>query len=263
MKSIKMIILSGMILFSVALQAQNAEQKGLNIAVLAEEADEGFESSSVNLTMTLRNKRGQVSKRLLSTQTLELTEDGDKSLIIFNSPGDVKGTSTLTFTHKAGPDDQWLYLPAVKRVKRISSDNKSGPFMGSEFAYEDLSSQEVEKYTYKYLRQEQLDGFSTEVVERYPIDPKSGYTRQVVWHNKDKAYRLEKVEFYDRKNTLLKTLMYKDYQLHLNKHWRAGEFYMVNHQTGKETQLLFENYTFKIGLTENDFTQNSLKRAGK
>ena len=135
--------------------------------------------------------------------------------------------------------------------------------MGSEFAYEDLSSQEVEKYTYKYLRSEQLNGSNTEVIERFPTDPKSGYKRQVVWYNKDKGYRLEKVEFYDRKNALLKTLSYKDYKQYLSKHWRAGELHMVNHQTGKETQLLFQNYTFKIGLTDNDFTQNSLKRAGK
>jgi hypothetical protein len=64
----------------------------------------------------------------------------------------------MTFTHKIGPDDQWLYLPAIKRVKRISSNNKSGPFMGSELAFEDLSSQEVEKYTYKFIKKENLNG---------------------------------------------------------------------------------------------------------
>ena len=135
--------------------------------------------------------------------------------------------------------------------------------MGSEFAYEDLSSQEVEKYTYKYVKDETLNGQKTQVVERYPLDPKSGYKRQVVWYNKDKGYRLEKVEFYDRKNALLKTLTYHDYKQYLNKHWRAAEFKMVNHQTNKETQLQFEDYQFKIGLSDNDFTQNSLKRASK
>lgn len=262
MKNVKMLILTGLLLFSISLSAQSPEQKGLAIAKAAEEADLGFESSSVNLKMILRNKRGQVSERLLSNQTLELTEDGDKSMIVFNSPRDVKGTSTLTFTHKTSPDDQWLYLPAVKRVKRISSDNKSGPFMGSEFAYEDLSSQEVEKYTYKYLQEETLNGEKNQLVERFPVDPKSGYTRQIVWYNKDKGYRIEKIEFYDRKNALLKTLTYRNYKRYEGKHWRAGEMLMVNHQTAKETQLLFENYEFRIGLTESDFTQNSLKRAG-
>lgn len=263
MKNVKWLIFSAIFSLSLGLLAQNPEQKGLEIAKAADKADQGFESSSVNLTMILRNKHGQESKRLLFNRTLELQTDGDKSLIVFNSPRDVKGTATLTFTHKTSSDDQWLYLPAVKRVKRISSDNKSGPFMGSEFAYEDLSSQEVEKYTYQFLREEKLNGSNTLVVERDPVDPKSGYKRQIVWYNKDQGYRIEKSEFYDRKNALLKTLMYSNYQQYLGKHWRAGEMHMVNHQSNKETKLIFENYQFKIGLTDNDFSQNSLKRVGR
>ncbi len=258
MKKLVLIIAVGIFL-SGTIMAQN---KGLEIAKKADEVDQGFESSSVSLTMILTNKQGQTSTRYLKNQTLELTEDGDKSLIVFDSPKDVKGTATLTFTHKVGSDDQWLYLPSIKRVKRISSSNKSGPFMGSEFAYEDLSSQEVEKYTYKFIREETYNGQPTYVVERDPVDEKSGYTRQLVWYNKDN-YRLEKVEFYDRRNALLKTLLYKNYKLYLGKHWRAGELFMENHQTGKKTQLLFEDYQFKLGLAENDFTQNSLIRAGR
>ena len=135
--------------------------------------------------------------------------------------------------------------------------------MGSEFAYEDLSSQEVEKYTYKFIKEESYNGASTTVVERYPVDPKSGYAKQIAWYNNDADLRLEKVEFFDRKNQLLKTLTYSDYKQYLNKFWRAETFKMVNHQTGKETILKFEDYEFGLGLTENDFTQNSLKRAGR
>ncbi|MEM9647810.1 MAG: outer membrane lipoprotein-sorting protein [Bacteroidota bacterium] len=200
--------------------AQSAEERGLQIAKAAEKADEGFGSSIVELKMTLKNKNGQTSERFLTTRTLELTEDGDKSLIVFESPKDVKGTATLTYTHKVGADDQWLYLPSIKRVKRISSNNKSGPFVGSEFAYEDLSSQEVEKYAYKFLKEEG----DLLVVEQDPVDPKSGYTRRVVTYNKGKGYRLEKIEFYDRKNALLKTLTYNDYKLYKNKFWRALTF---------------------------------------
>jgi hypothetical protein len=241
--------------------AQTPEEKGLQIAVSADLADRGFESSTVSLKMILTNKQGQESERLLENKTLELHDDGDKSLIVFKSPRDVEGTATLTFTHKESPDDQWLYLPSVKRVKRISSDNKSGPFMGSEFAYEDLSSQEVEKYTYKFVGEEKVGGADAFVVERYPLDPKSGYTKQIVWWNKSN-YRIEKIEFYDRKNALMKTLLYNQYKQYLNKHWRAQEMVMENHQTGKKTRLIFENYTFRTGLKENDFSQNSLVRAG-
>ncbi len=238
--------------------AQSPEEKGLEIALAAEQADLGFNSSSVELKMTLKNKNGQTSERHLTTKTLELTEDGDKSLIVFNSPKDVKGTSTLTFTHKIGPDDQWLFLPSIKRVKRISSNNKSGPFVGSEFAYEDLSSQEIEKYAYKFL---EAKG-NLLLVEQDPVDPKSGYTRRIVTYNKDKGYRVEKVEFYDRKNALLKTLLYTDYQLYKDKFWRAGSFNMVNHQSNKETLLEFSNYNFDVNLSDDDFTQIALKRAG-
>jgi len=240
-------------------KAQTAEERGLEIAKAAEKADIGFNSSTVTLKMTLKNKNGQTSERNLTNRTLELLEDGDKSLIVFNSPKDVKGTSTLTFTHKIGSDDQWLYLPSIKRVKRISSNNKSGPFVGSEFAYEDLSSQEVEKYAYKFLEEKG----SLLVVEQDPVDPKSGYTRRIVTYNKDKGYRMEKVEFYDRKNSLLKTLTYSNYQVYKNKFWRAGTLNMVNKQSNKETRLEFTNYNFDANLNDDDFTQVALKRAGK
>lgn len=238
--------------------AQSPEERGLQIAKAAEKADLGFKSSVVKLKMTLKNKNGQTSDRHLINRTLELTEDGDKSLIVFNSPKDVKGTATLTFTHKVGSDDQWLFLPSIKRVKRISSNNKSGPFVGSEFAYEDLSSQEVEKYSYKFLK---ANG-SMLLVEQDPVDPKSGYTRRVVTYNKDKGYRLEKIEFYDRKNSLLKILTYGDYKLYKNKFWRAGSLNMVNKQSNKETLLQFSDYDFDANLTDDDFTQAALKRAG-
>lgn len=243
----------------VIVSAQSAEERGIQIAKAAEKADEGFGSSIVELKMTLKNKNGQTSERFLTTRTLELTEDGDKSLIVFESPKDVKGTATLTFTHKVGSDDQWLYLPSIKRVKRISSNNKSGPFVGSEFAYEDLSSQEVEKYAYKFLKEEP-GGLL--VVEQDPVDPKSGYTRRIVTYNKDKGYRLEKIEFYDRKNALLKTLTYSDYKLYKNKFWRALTFNMVNHQSNKETLLKFGEYNFGAELADEDFTEVALKRAG-
>ena len=105
--------------------------------------------------------------------------------------------------------------------------------MGSEFAYEDMTSQEVEKYTYKYLRDEDYDGGPHYVVERYPVDEKSGYTRQIVWIDQAE-YIVRKVEFYDRKSELLKTLVITGYEQFLDQYWRAAKMAMVNHQTGKE-----------------------------
>ena len=241
--------------------AETPEEKGLAIAVEADQRDQGFGDSSADMLMTLRNKHGQESKRAIRSKTLEVVDEGDKSLSIFDTPRDVKGTAFLTFSHKVGDDEQWLYLPALKRVKRISSRNKSGSFMGSEFSYEDIASQEIEKYSYKYLRDEPMAGHDCFVFERYPVDSKnSGYTRQVVWMDKDQ-YRVWKIEFFDRKSSHLKTLVFKGYQQYLNKYWRADELQMVNHQNGKSTTLLFSAYRFQTGLTDRNFNKNSLKRA--
>ena len=134
--------------------ALTPEEKGLEIAVEVDRRDTGWGDSRTNMTMTLYNKQGESSIRSMKSSSLEGKDDGDKTIIVFDEPKDVKGTALLTFTHKQGADDQWLYLPALKRVKRIASRNKSGPFVGSEYAYEDLTSQEVEKYSYRYLRDE-------------------------------------------------------------------------------------------------------------
>ncbi len=240
--------------------AISAEEKGLKIAQKADELDTGWRDQKQSLEMILRNKQGQESRRQIRGRALEVKGDGDKSISIFDTPADVKGTAFLSFTHVNKPDDQWLYLPALKRVKRIASKNKSGPFMGSEFAFEDMSSQEVEKYTYKWLRDEKLDGVDVYVIERVPVDKNSGYTRQIVWGDKE-IYHPLKVAFYDRKNALLKTLTFIDYKQYLNKYWRADRLNMINHQNGKSTLLIFSDYTFNNGYTDRDFDRNSLKRA--
>ncbi|MGB5474144.1 MAG: outer membrane lipoprotein-sorting protein, partial [Gammaproteobacteria bacterium] len=194
-------------LLPLVTSAETPEEKALAIAVEADRRDSGFGDYTNDIRMVLRNKQGQESTREIRSKTLEVADDGDKILTIFDAPRDVQGTALLSFTHREGPDDQWLYLPALKRVKRIASDNKSGPFMGSEFAYEDITSREVDKYTYKYLRDEQLDGMDMFVFERYPKDEKSGYTRQVIWVDKE-HYKERKIEYYDRKDALLKTLLF-------------------------------------------------------
>jgi hypothetical protein len=245
---------------NVSLALTLAEQKGLDISVEAKKRDLGWQDSTADMMMVLRNQQGQESIREIKMKSLEVQNDGDKSLTIFNKPRDVKGTAFLSFSHPVEADDQWLFLPALKRVKRISSRNKSGPFMGSEFAFEDLSSFEVEKYTYKFLAEEKLNNVNMFKVEQYPVDENSGYTRRVVWLDM-KEYRVHKIDFYDRKDSLLKTLSFTDYKQYLTKHWRADKQEMINHQNGKSTELQWSNYMFKTGLADSDFNRNSLKRA--
>jgi len=243
-----------------AVHAQTPEERGKEIAVEADKRDTGWGDSTATLSMILRNQGGEESKRELQIKALEQPADGDKSLVVFDTPADVKGTALLTHSHKTAEDDQWLYLPALKRVKRIASNNQSGPFMGSEFAYEDLSSQEIEKYTYKFIGEEDANGVPCFVIERVPTNKDSGYTKQVSWLDQAE-YRIQKVDFYDRKGELMKTLTASGYQQYLGKVWRPAKMEMVNHVTGKSTVLEWKDYAFGTGLTERDFDQNALQRA--
>ncbi len=252
--------LSTSILYFILLFGANASpEEGLKVVTEANKRDDGFKDSTSTMLMILSDTYGQSTQRKIRNRTLEGSNEGDLSLVIFDTPGDVRGTAFLSHTKKSGADDQWLFLPALKRVKRIASSNKAGPFMGSEFSYEDIASQEIEKYTYNYLKDQKINGLNCFVVEYDPIDRKSGYTRQLVWIDK-KEYRIQKIEFYDRKNSLLKTLQYKKYKQYLNKYWRANLLSMENHQSGKKTQLKFSDWKFQTGLTNADFQKNALKR---
>lgn len=256
----RVLTLSALSLLMVTPALAAEANRGLQIAQETDRRDTGYGDIAVEMRMTLRNAHGEESIRYMRNRLMEVENDGDKALIIFDQPRDVKGTALLTYSHKTEADDQWLYLPALKRVKRIASRNKSGPFMGSEFAYEDLTSQEVEKYTYRFVEETELNGAPMFVIERDPVDKYSGYSKQLAWIHAQE-YRPEKIEFYDRKGSLLKTLNFSGYQQYLGQFWRADEMFMENHQTGKSTRLNWENYQFRNGYTDADFGQNALKRA--
>jgi len=247
-------------LLSVNALAETPAEKGLAIATQADQADNGWNDSTAELLMILRNRQGDTTERAIRSRQLEVEGDGDKSISIFDSPNDVKGTAFLSHTHVEKADDQWLYLPALKRVKRIASNNKSGPFMGSEFAYEDITSQELAKYTYTWLKDELYEGRDSHVIERIPTYKHSGYTKQIAWIDKTMLQPL-KIDFYDRKGSLLKTFTTHDHQQYLQKHWRPSRTEMVNHITGKGTTLNWNNYVFNSGFRDRDFDKNTLKRS--
>jgi len=266
LKNVTTSIVVGLVAFGIGnqvkaneLKATDLKGKGLEVAKWIDVKGNGFVNQVAKVEMVLQNKHGQKSTRQMRIKTLEVTGDGDKSLTIFDSPRDVKGTAFLSFTHSVGADDQWLFLPALKRVKRISSNNKSGPFMGSEFAYEDITSQEVDKYTYKYIKADTVANEKGHVIERYPVDKNSGYTKQIVWADA-KEWRIHKVEYYDRKGTLLKTLKQSEFKKYENGQWRPGEMFMENHQNGKSTRLSWKSYAFGQNISERDFNKVALKR---
>ncbi len=244
---------------------QSPEERGLAVAREADARANGWGDSTAEIEMTLVAKGGDETVRRLHASALEVPGDGDKSLVVFDTPGDIRGTAVLTHAHPTRADDQWLYLPALKRVKRIAAANQSSPFMGSEFSYEDFVSEELAKYTYKWIRDESCPtpdraGLDCFVIERYPTAETSGYRRQVVWLDRQE-YRPWKIEYYDRRASLLKTLTYAHYEQHLGRYWRAHDLLMVNHQTGRQTRLVWRALRFRTGLGEADFTTEGLRRA--
>ena len=249
------------IAFEPAPAAANNDEKGFEIAARSDRSDRGFGDSRVQLEMILRNAAGDETRRNLDIETFEIQDEsvGDLGLTSFNSPRDIEGTALLSHAKILEPDDQWLYLPALKRVKRISSTNKSGPFVGSEFAFEDITGQELNKYDYTWLAEEACGDLNCDVVERRPRYENSGYTKQIVWIDQT-DFQVRKAEYYDRKDELLKTQTFEDYQLYDGKFWRAQTFRMVNHQTGKSTDLIFSNYEFGVGLRERDFVKGVLTK---
>ncbi len=240
-------------------EEETPEDKGLRIAREASAMDDGFGNYTAGMTMVLRDRQGRESVREMRFKVLEVPGDGDKSLFVFDQPRDVQGTALLTHAHATTPDDQWLYLPALKRVKRISASRRSGSFMGSEFSYEDMSSPEVEEYSYRYLRDEPCGELTCTVIEQTPLDEKSGYSRKVVWQDTSEL-RLWKMELYDRRRSHLKTLTCENYQQYLDRYWRAGEQTMVNHLTGASTVIRWTDFQFGTDLDDREFTQAALRR---
>lgn len=240
--------------------AETPEEKGRAVAREADKRLDGFKDYSATLTMTLKAKNGQEAVRELRYKSLETPGDGDKSLTLFDQPKDVEGTTLLTFAHKTVDDDIWLFLPALKRVKRIAGNNKSGPFMGSEFSFEDFGVQEVEKYTYKFLREDKLDGEDCLVIERVPVERTSGYSRTEAWFDKSE-YRLQKIDYFNKNGAFLKTLRAAGYKKYLEQYWYPDRYEMINHDTGRSTLLDFKDYKFRNGFTERDFDQSALEAA--
>jgi hypothetical protein len=245
---------------SICAVAETPEEKGLQIAVETDQRDAGFGNWIATARMILKDKQGGEAVRTFRMMALEQVNDGDRTLAVFDKPADLAGTAVLTYSHALTPDDQWLYLPEVKRVKRISSRNKAALFIGSEFAYEDLSSWEVKKYKYKYLRDETLDGHECFVVENTPAYEDSAYSKQIEWVDR-KIYHPRRLDYYDRQGRLLKTMTFSGYQQYLGKHWRPSEQRMENHQTGKATWVIWGPYNFKSKVHDSEFTPEGLTRS--
>ncbi len=238
----------------------NSANRGAEIAREADIRGQGWKSSRVSLTMILQDRKGRTKERKLNISALEAPDDrvGDKSLVVFDSPADLRGTILLSHAKIKEDDDQWLFLPALKRVKRISSSNKTGAFFGSEFSYEDITAQEFGKYSYDFVGEKPCGELMCFVVERRPDYPNSGYSVLITYYDTGE-YRPQLIDYIDLKGRPFKQLVLSDYQKYEDKFWRAQTLTMKNMKTGKTSILQYGSYEFDIGLTDRDFTRGNLK----
>lgn len=241
------------LIFIIAL-TQLLALTNLEVAQKSEDMMSGFGDATSTMQMTLINAAGQKKVRSMKMQVLE-GEDEDKSLMEFLTPADVKGTKFLSYEHVNKDDDQWLYLPALKRVKRIASKNKSGAFMGSEFSYEDLSAFNVKKYIYEEGQAPLKDGLY--IIQSKPLSKYSGYTKLLSYIDA-KTFLVKKIEYFDRKKELLKSAIFEDYQ-HFPNVYRIGKITMKNIQNDKTTILVWTNQKIRTGLKAKNFHKRYLK----
>jgi len=231
--------------------------EGIDIERKADEMQAGYIGESRSMTLTLINADGQESQRKLDFWGHEEPDRHDKTIVKFTYPPDIKDTALLTHENGAEDDDQWLYLPSLKRAKRIASSNKSGSFVGSEFAYEDLVVRQFEKYSFKYLGDDTVDGKDCFVIERTPKNPTSGYSKIIRWRYKDN-YQEAKSEYYDRKGELLKKRFLEGHH-QVEGFWRSTKITVTNVQTNKASTLAFDDIKLKVPQDENMFSVRALE----
>lgn len=233
----------------------NAQMTGLQIMDKVYNNPEGDDTQG-NLTMTLTNNRGESRVRTLKQY---MKDDGkmEKKIMFFTTPADVRNTSFMNWSYSDGrADDQWIYLPALKRTKRISSDGKSDYFMGSDFTYDDLGDRHPNQDEHKLLREESIDGKACYVVESTPREAGYIYSRTITWVMKDNFIGLKR-EFYDDGGKLLKVLKIIKYEK-VDGFWTILETEMHNVQKDHRTNMKFTEVQKNKGIPDTMFTERSM-----
>ena len=250
------IILLALLVAGIVLSAQ--EITGLQIVENVYNRPTGNDQTA-DLTMSLVNSRGDERVRIIS-QFLKDFGDLEKKIMFFVSPADVYNTSFMNWSYDevGKDDDQWIYLPALKRVKRISSDSKSDYFMGSDFTYDDLGDRHPSADVHKLLREEEIDGEMCYVVESNPKEEEYIYSKTITWIMKDNWIGKKK-EFYDEDDELLKTLTVKE-SVTFDEVIIITLSQMHNVQSDHKTIMKLENVEIDTGVADNKFTERMMKR---
>lgn len=217
-------------------------------------------------TMLLINDKGQTRERKTrSVSKLQNNGTDSNLLITFEAPADIKGTGFLQLEHSDGDDDLWIYLPALKKSRRLVANNKKDGFVGSDFSYGDILLPKVDLYQHTLLRSEVIDGHDCYAVQSLPKDDttkrNSGYSKKITWARKDNFLET-KVEYYDLTERLLKTQAVSEHKLIEpdTQRWIAQRREMVNHQTGHKTVFTFDRTESGMTIPDSLFTTRTLER---
>ena len=227
---------------------------------LAQQMDEQKKptDSKVDLLMTLINKKGKTRS---STLRSIIKDDGAKQIIWFLSPADDKGVAFLKIEHDDRADEMSIWLPAFKKIKRISSKKRSDNFMGSDMSYEDLSSRQLDEFIFSLIGQEVYDSILCHLLESIPIEQiRSEYSRHLTWVDPTLLIPL-KEESYNKTGQLLKE-KYFTYTVMKDYH-TLTEIRVTNVQKQHSTQLIFENIELDTGVKDDLYHERHLKRLPK
>lgn len=245
--------------------AQAFAISGLEIAQKVHDREDGDNSVS-QMKMTLIDKKGKKRVRNLKTFTKDKGEDKLK-LMFFLSPADVKNTAFLTYDYddSSKDDDQWLYLPELKKIKRIASSDKSSSFMGSDFTYSDMTSRNVEDYTYKIMKEKMVDGHKT---WQMLVTPKSketidetGYTKSIVFVRQDNFVIIQALN-YIKVGKKLKYMKVTGLEK-IDGVWTTTKMQMITKKGRKtlhKTIFEFSNIKYNQDLKESFFSTRTLKK---
>ena len=255
MKTLKSILIATLIVTSFS---ANAQLTGRQIVDKAYNRPTGDDQTS-NLTMTLVNKTGSERVRKIKQFKKDFGKV-DKKIMFFLSPADVRNTSFMNWTYddNSKSDDQWIYLPALKKIKRISSDSKSDYFMGSDFTYDDLGDRKLDDDTHKLLREETINKKPCYVVESVSKDEDYMYSKTITWIRKDNFVGVKK-EFYDEDGELLKILTIKKVEK-ISGFWIITHSEMKNVQKNHKTTIILSDVKINSGVPASKFTERMMMR---
>ncbi len=255
--------LTGLVaLAALTAAAGPANGQDLTAAEIVARAQEAFlgpgDDMRAHLTMRLINKGGKERLREMTMLRTDL-EDGDqKYFIYFHRPGDVRDMTFMVWKYRGRADDRWIFVPAVKMVRRLAADDSRSSFVGSDFTYEDVSGRDVEADTHTLTGEEPCGERACHVVESVPLDDKTEYGRKVSWID-TVSFLPVKEEYYDRRGELARVYTADEIR-EVGGYPTAVRRTMTDVRKGHRTEVTYDEVAYDLGLDEGQFTERSLRR---